>query len=63
MAGEKDFLRVDGPTVEISDFLRVGRIGEVHHRGTAAVPPLHENVAARYGNDAAVVGDAILGIA
>src|SRR6202044_1820869 len=62
MAGEEDFLRVDGATVEIRYFLRVGGIGEIHDRRAAAIPTLHQDVPARYGNNAPIVGDAIFGI-
>ena len=52
--------RIDRPAIEIRDFVRVRRVGEINDVQSALVPPLRHQVAARNRNERPIVRDAVL---
>src|SRR6266550_3413950 len=47
-------------TIKERDFFRMRGIGKIEYRDAALIPGLRHDVTARYGNEGAVVCDAIL---
>ena len=56
-------MAVDGAAVEVGDLEGVRRVGEVHDGDAALVPGLDLDVAAGDGDERAVVGYAVFGVA
>src|SRR5262249_37804855 len=63
VATEYEHVWIDWTTIEIANFNRMLRVGEVHQRDAALIPTLHRNVSARDRNERAVVRNAVLAVA
>src|SRR5262249_38750126 len=56
-------MRINWPTIEIRDFNRMFRVGEVHNRDAALVPGLHFYIAAGNWYERTVVGHTVFCVA
>src|SRR5580704_14824006 len=61
-AAEHEHFRVYWSAVEVGDFKRVRRVGEVHYGDAALIPGLNFDIAAGNGDERAVVRDAVFGV-
>ena len=63
VAAQHQHFWINWPTIEIGDLDRIGRVGKVHDRDAALVPSLNHDIAARNGNDRAIMSDAVFRVA
>ena len=62
VTAEHEHLWINRPPIEIADFNRMIRVGEVHDGDATLVPGLHFDVAARNRNERPVVRHTVLAV-